>query len=359
MPENFSSHNLTRIAQAACLLLFVLLGSAGYAMAIPLSTYRERVERAKVALDALQAMDEELDELSRAERVAQTLAEVRRILPPTDLVELDNTSMPVDNAWLQAALKNYEELPPGDARGKAALTETSERLGALAEALAALEQQQTSGAGSKDEDKARLESILRRPEFAKKTVEDSALMRVLKQIVDWLSSLLPDREPTVTSPGQAGFLSLIAQIVVVVLALAVIGYAAWKFGPRIWRARGRVKKKAKREARVVLGEHLEPDQTSADLLAEAEALAREGNLRAAIRKGYIALLCELGDRKILGLAQHKTNRDYLRAVRSQEQLYREMNLLTNSFENHWYGFAPASPEDWNMFRTHYQQALRQ
>ncbi|MBC7910518.1 MAG: DUF4129 domain-containing protein, partial [Pyrinomonadaceae bacterium] len=356
MPENLSSHTLTRIAQAACLLLLILLGNAGYAMAIPLSAYRERVERAKVALDALHAMDEELDDISRAERVAQTLAEVRRILPPTDLVELGNTSMPVDNAWLQAALKNYEELPPLDARGQAILTETSERLGALAEALAALEQQQKAVGGSKDEDKARLQSILRRPEFAKKAAEDSALMRVLKQFLEWLSGLFPKRGPTVTSPGQAGFLSLIAQIVVVVLALAVIGYAVWKFGPRIWNARGRVKKKPKREARVVLGEHLEPDQTSADLLAEAEALAREGNLRAAIRKGYIALLCELGDRKILGLAQHKTNRDYLSAVRSQEQLYREMHLLTNSFENHWYGFVPASPEDWNMFRTHYQQA---
>jgi hypothetical protein len=192
VPENLSSHTLTRIAQAACLLLLILLAGATSAMAIPLSTYRERVERAKVALDALHAMDEELDDISRAERVAQTLGEVRRILPPTDLVELDyKTSMPVDNAWLQAALKNYEELPPSDARGKAVLTETSERLGALAEALAALEQQQKAAGGSKDQDKARLESILRRPEFAKKAAEDSALMRVLKEFFDWLGSLLP------------------------------------------------------------------------------------------------------------------------------------------------------------------------
>jgi hypothetical protein len=94
-------------------------------------------------------------------------------------------------------------------------------------------------------------------------------------------------------------------------------------------------------------------------LAEAEVLARDGQLRAAIRKAYIALLCELGDRKVLGLAHHKTNRDYLGSVRNHEQLYKDMLVLTNSFEIHWYGFTPANMDDWNMFRARYHQALRQ
>jgi hypothetical protein len=54
-------------------------------------------------------------------------------------------------------------------------------------------------------------------------------------------------------------------------------------------------RKKQREARIVLGERLEPDQTAADLLAQAEA-GSSRQLRAAIRKAYIALLCELGDR---------------------------------------------------------------
>ena len=87
-------------------------------------------------------------------------------------------------------------------------------------------------------------------------------------------------------------------------------------------------------------------------------LARRGELRAAIRKAYIALLVELGDRKILSLAQYKTNRDYLRAIRELQPLYQNVKQLTDSFERHWYGFAHATENDWMVFRSAYEQALR-
>ena len=108
--------------------------------------------------------------------------------------------------------------------------------------------------------------------------------------------------------------------------------------------------------RVRLGERLEPEQTATDLLSEAEELARRGELRAAIRKAYIALLVELGDRKFISLAQHKTNRDYLNALRSVPQLHSRMRGLTDSFERHWYGFANATENDWQEFRTGYLAA---
>jgi hypothetical protein len=151
-------------------------------------------------------------------------------------------------------------------------------------------------------------------------------------------------------------LSRVAQVVVIGVSVAAIGFLIWKFAPRYLR--NRRKKKNKREARIVLGERLEPDQTSADLLAQAESLARSGDLRAAIRKAYIALLCELGDRKVISLAQHKTNRDYLGAVRDRPSLFRSMRGLTNSFEIHWYGFVPPGEDDWKEFRNGYQQALK-
>jgi hypothetical protein len=209
----------------------------------------------------------------------------------------------------------------------------------------------------KDVAKARLSNILRRDEYARKAAEGNALSRLWQRFVAWLRSIFPNT-PEI-DPGKAGFLSQLAQLLVVALAVAVIVYAAWKLWPRLMPGKSKGKKAKKREARIVLGERLEADQSSADLLAEAEALAREGNLRAAIRKGYIAFLCELGDRKVLGLAQHKTNRDYLRSVRNHEQLFREMQVMTTSFENHWYGFEPADMDDWNMFRARYHQAIKQ
>jgi hypothetical protein len=120
---------------------------------------------------------------------------------------------------------------------------------------------------------------------------------------------------------------------------------------------GKRKDTKKKEPRIVLGERLEPDATATDLLSEAEALARQGDLRAAIRKAYIALLVELGDRKVISLAQHKTNRDYLNSLRTLPQLHSRMRGLTDSFERHWYGFVAATPNDWQDFRSGYHAAL--
>jgi hypothetical protein len=149
----------------------------------------------------------------------------------------------------------------------------------------------------------------------------------------------------------------VAQILVVLVAAVVVFYVA-----RILFARFKPKRRQrapkKREARIVMGERLEPEDTSIDLLAEAEALARNGDVRGAIRKAYIALLVELGDRKLITLAQHKTNRDYLNAVRTLPPLHQTMRGLTDSFERHWYGFAEANENDWQKFRSGYSSALQ-
>ena len=133
--------------------------------------------------------------------------------------------------------------------------------------------------------------------------------------------------------------------------MAVIIFVLWKYGARLL-PRNRAKKKEKEEARIVLGERLAPGQTPAGLISEAEALARAGDLRGAIRKAYIAVLFELGERRILRLAAHKTNRDYLSAIRRERAaLYGDMQPLTHNYERHWYGFAPATDADWHDFRT--------
>ncbi|MGH9941749.1 MAG: DUF4129 domain-containing protein [Pyrinomonadaceae bacterium] len=109
----------------------------------------------------------------------------------------------------------------------------------------------------------------------------------------------------------------------------------------------------------MLGERLAPNQTGASLLAEAERLAASGDWRGAVRKAYVAVLCELGDRKVLSLAQHKTNRDYLTALRRERtRLYEEMRPLTQNYERLWYGLAPADAADWTDFRALCGHALR-
>jgi hypothetical protein len=209
---------------------------------------------------------------------------------------------------------------------------------------------------SKSDASKRLGEILSRSEYASQSGKSSALYRLLERFFKWLSQFLP--QGSRLSPSHGSPLTAVAQVVVVALAALVIFFVLIKV-LRHFKGRSRqTKVKKRKEPRIVLGEKLEPEASSSDLLADAEALARAGEIRAAIRKTYIALLVELGDRKLISLAQHKTNRDYLRSVAGSPTLYQNMRGLTESFERHWYGFAEAAPGDWQDFKTSYLAAIR-
>ncbi len=320
--------------------------------AIPVDEYRKQIQQAVTALATLAQADETEDPSAYERRSAETLSGVRNLLPQTEAVEWNGASFNVDNSWLHQELDKYRTLKYAD-RGEH-LSRIMERLLAVDERLDEIEKPATASIGNKAEESRRLAEILQRPEYARKVSQESALSRIVEQFFKWLQSLFP--KPKTVSPGTAGMFSTIAQVFVIVLALAVLAFVMKLILPRLRRPR-RSKKKAKARARIVLGEKLEPGQSATDLLSEAELLARQGELRAAIRKAYIALLVELGERKIISLAQHKTNRDYLRAVREVEPLYGNVKQLTDSFERHWYGLAHATETDWLAFRSAYERAL--
>jgi Domain of unknown function (DUF4129) len=341
-----------RKASIAVMAVFVLLGCVAGARAVTLEDYRRQVSRARASIQELQAAYAAEYPSQREQFAAATIALVRAELPEQETVLLGRQTVAVDNAWLHKALNELEKVRGDDARRAELVAQIDERLRALGERLD--EMQDGKPGASKDDNKTRLAEILRRSEYNKQAEEGSALTRLINRFLRWLSSLFPRAKPL--QPGNAMALSRIAQVIVIGVSFAAIGFLIWKFAPRYLR--NRRKKKTKRGARIVLGERLEPDQTSADLLAQAESLARSGDLRAAIRKAYIALLCELGDRKVISLAQHKTNRDYLGAVRDRPSLFSSMRGLTHSFEIHWYGFVPATPDDWANFRAGYLNAVR-
>ena len=330
------------------LLLLPIAFSVAHAKS--LSEYHLRLRESITALDTLGHFDESETETDRATRLGQTLAAVRAALPETDQVQVGDSTIAVDNAWLHRELESYQK-----SSTDRALTTILERLQAVESRVAEFDQSGRT-AGNKEAAGKKLGEILQRPEYLRKNSGESAIARLWNKLVKWLQQFLPKPKPL--APGRAGLITQIAQIVVFLLALAVIVYVAKTFAPRVFRG-GRTAKKVKRGPRIVLGETLSPDESAGDILAEAEALAKRGELRAAIRKAYIALLVELGDRKILSLAQHKTNRDYLRAMRELEPLHSNMKQLTDSFERHWYGFANASEADWSNFRSRYHQALHE
>jgi hypothetical protein len=340
-----------RVALLSSALLLILVGAQS-ALAMPLTEYRTRIHQSVTALGELWGGTETETVNGYASRARIIFDKVRKLVPSEETIEWEGGRIRVNNSWLIEELKNYEQLPEADSQRGETLARLTQRLSALEDRLNELGGQNESAGATKEQEKARLASILRREEYVEKPPEKS----LWERFKDWLNRIFPSRNPL--SPGQSSLLSTLAMILIFGLAAGVLAYVIWKFAPYFWRWKGTQLKLEKRQARIVLGERLAPDQTGADLLTEAEALARKGETRAAIRKGYIALLCELGDRKVISLAQHKTNHDYLRAVREKRPLLKEMQKLTASFENHWYGFVPADAQDWTTFRSGYQQTLK-
>ena len=329
-------------------LFFVSVASAN-----SLSEYHQRVKQAVTALGTLSTSDKNETQTEFETRDRDTVQRVKELLPQSENVDHSGTTVSIDNSWLHLELTRYAQ-ESTQARYEM-LKRITERVRAIDDRITAFDKAEVVKGGSKEEENRKLQEILNRSEYAHKQKEESAISRWIDKLIKWLRDFLPQPKPM--SPGSAGTVSRIMQVVVVLLALGLIAFVLKTFLPKLLRE-GRTKKKRKEKARIVLGERLEPEQSARDLLAEAEALARRGELRAAIRRGYIALLVELGDRKIISLAQYKTNHDYLRAMRGLEPLYRNVKQLTDSFELHWYGLSQANETDWVAFRAAYDQALR-
>ena len=341
MHTKFHSLRVGAVATLFVLAFCAQVRAAGF------EDYRARVSQSLSAIQQLEAPDYYADDLLQRDSVMQNaLTRLRQLLPAQESVLFNGQNIDVDNAWFHEALDEYQKLGHQPERATAVVARTREQLRALLERLD--EMKAANSTDAKDASKARLAEILRRPEYDKSVAGKSAIERLWEEFIRWLLKIIPKVGPMQPGTGQA--LSSVAQVVVIGFSVLLIAFLIWKLVPRYLRNRGAKKKKAKREPRIVLGERLEPDQTANDLLEQAEALARTGDLRGAIRKAYIALLCELGDRKVIMLAQHKTNRDYLMAVRNRRALYESLRKLTASFEIHWYGFVAPAPTDWEAFR---------
>src|SRR5690349_14050608 len=351
MPQrhNRKTHHLHWLLFA----LFLFVPATANADTIPAGDYHNNVQRAVTALDALRQVDESETSASYEHRLDQTIAGVNEAVPEHQSVQTSEGVCEVDNSWLHEELKQLKSASTSEQRADR-LTQVIERLQALEERVAPGETP-TTPQSDKTQSKQKLESILARPEYASEAKGSSALARLIMDFIRWLQQFMP--KGMQVQPGSSPWMTVVAQVLVVLVALVVLFYVAKILLAR-FKPKRRQRAPRKREPRIVLGERLEPEETSGDLLSEAEALARRGEIRSAIRKAYIALLVELGDRKVIALAQHKTNRDYLNSVRNVPPLHQNMRRLTDSFERHWYGLVEASDNDWQTFRSAYYSALQ-
>jgi hypothetical protein len=331
----------------AALLFAFALQSLSFA-ATP-DDYQKRVKAAKARVDSL------FQTISDGEYADENLNELSVLLPANEKIDWPHGTVETSNRWLLEHVEKFNAAPDDQERGMV-LTQISEQLGAISESIDHLK-----GAAqaelTKDQDKQKLAEILRREEYQKPAEnEESFLEKWWNEFLEWLLGAFP--RPSV-SPGTdsgLGSLQLGLQILVYALVIGFIGFLIYKIAPFLFR-RFESKERKERKHRVILGERIEADESASDLFGEAEQLARSGDLRAAIRKGYIALLCDLSDRKVIRLAHHKTNRDYLRDIKTNEGLFNNVNGLTRNFERNWYGLRPADEGDWEDFRRAYLQTI--
>ena len=340
------------------LVLLIFAANAALVFGAEVGEYQRRIDSARSGIGAL------LDNVSQmeigeapSEPDGEVFAEVRKLIPSTEKVDSPAGTVETNNQWLVDGLK-AAEAEKDLAKRAVILTQLDRRLAARSGELDEL-QVHAESERSKDEDKRKLSEILNRPEYqrpAKPEAEKDG-PNWLKSFLEWLESLFPKLDPPEAAAEGATSFAGVLQWVLIIAVILVLGFVLYKLLP-LFAPRFRRVVREEREERVILGERIGEDQSADDLFGEAERLAREGDIRGAIRKGYVALLCELSDRKLIGLARHKTNRDYLRDVRSRREVYERMNGLTGKFERHWYGSQEAQPHDWEEFQETCGETLK-
>lgn len=343
----------------ACVFLLLMFGFNAAVFAKPLPEYRKNVEAAKKSvIELLYPNEEDLTNRDYPEFERQTLRQIRTQIPASEKIEWQGAEIETNNRWLAEKLNEFEKEPGNSANGKAILTEIGERLAAIEQKLKELENF-SAQTRTKDEDKSKLAEILRREEYQKpQEKEESLFQKLYRRFMEWLREKFPRADLPEADASGFRSVSFVLQMLLYALVLGIIGFLIRRFVPFLLKRFQNREKREKRE-RVILGERLAAEETARNLFDEAEKLALTGDLREAIRKGYIALLCDLADRKIIGLSRNKTNRDYLKDVRKRGELYENVSKLTSNFERHWYGFNKTKAEDWEEFKNGYNKTVNE
>ena len=312
--------------------------------------YANRLDRAE------QMMKEAIEANSASSELAPKMNEVKRLLPASEEVEFNGRSARIDNAWLHEAADNVVKNTKVAAEGRLRM------LGEISARLARLRQSVKSARTVEDrasqDRRARLDGILARPEYQPEEKRESTIARWIRRIKEFIYRLLRmlfgGSSARAPQTGGEGLVMVLRALIFLVVTVALI-FGAAKLARR-FQARRKPAEKA--ETREALGEEIPEDANADDLFAMASELARHGEYRKAIRRAYIALLCDLDQRGKLRLGRSKTNRDYLDAMRSERRIYPTFAVMTLAFERAWYGQERATEEEFRNFAMLYQEAVK-
>jgi hypothetical protein len=313
--------------------------------------YANRLEQGE------RSVNEAIERKSAAPELALRMSAVKRLLPASEEVDFYGAITRVDNAWLhQAADDAVKNAEGDDTQRHSMLIEISARLARLRQSVKAAQTPEDRKLQDQD---ARLDEILARHEYQPEEKRESLISRWISRIKEFIVRLLiklfggfSERQPQ----GGGAVLAAILRALLFLIVVAALIYGAVKLARRFHSRKKPAAEEA--EPREALGEEIAEDATAADLFSLASDLARQGEYRKAIRRAYIALLCDLDQRGKLRLGRSKTNRDYLDAIRPEQRIYPTFSVMTYAFERAWYGQERATEEEFQNFVILYQEAIK-
>jgi hypothetical protein len=268
---------------------------------------------------------------------------LRQSLPSGWIVDAGQEKYEVSAVWIADALKVSGKNPKEQ-------KETWEGAAARLKSLRAeAERLNDAGAeGNRADAKARLQKILQRREFNQGTKGQSWWSEMWDQIWRWVDWLLDHTIGRLLGNGTAKTVALWVMIGAVFLFAAV------------WIVRGM--RTMVRSEGLKVDAVFPPGKHWRDWTREASAAASRGDYRPALHSAYWAGVYRLAELGAWKLDRARTPREYLRMIGEQAQnelaeknpVGREMALkdLTHGMEASWYGFLPATQQDYDKAVAH-------
>jgi hypothetical protein len=309
------------VALAACTLL--LLPAAASAQ----STH------APAELD-IPAYEVELGRIAESLRDTEQIPQLRKSLPRAWTVRVGDQSVQVPTGWLASDLKKIEEDP---ANSPHVSQEVTSRLVAMRNMATALEH--GSSPANLDVAHTKIDKILSAREFG--AAQGPSQWDLLKaRIARWVGLQIYKLLSRLHLGAKAG--NALAWIIVGVAFLALV-YWVWKtLSPKNRRPATSVE---------VATESSDQRHWALDALAAAD----RGDYREAVHCAYWAAVVHLEALGVLKRDRARTPRESLRLLDphpNEQDLLRE---FTRRFELIWYGYRPASANDWSEARSNLEK----
>jgi hypothetical protein len=287
---------------------------------------------AKLSIDLdLSGYEAELDRCTEAVQHRDAIPQLWQSLPRIWNVRTSEGTVQVSTTWLSSDLEKLEQEP---ATYGVIANQIKSRLAAMRKA--ATELQAVSHAPWSANARERLDKILDRREFAGER-GPSQLELLQARISRWIERQLLRLLSRLHPGAQAGNAMSWA-----IVGMAFFALCYWIIQSLAGRSR------STQPSAAVASASNDPRAWARDALAAAD----RGDYREAVHCAYWAAVGHLEARGMLKSDRARTPRESLRLLDPHATEQELLCEFTRLFELIWYGYRPASANDWSSARTH-------